>query len=63
VTLFPVLCRFDSAIDAYLQAVDTYRSAAGERHPQFATTLANLGLCFQVACRRGSGGREAKVLE
>lgn len=40
---------YDAAINAYLKAIHTYRSAAGEKHPQYVSTLSNLGLCFQAA--------------
>jgi len=40
---------YDAAIDAYLKAIHTYRNGAGEKHPQYITTLSNLGLCFQSA--------------
>lgn len=43
------LGNFDAGIDAYLKAINTYRSAAGGKHPQYVATLCNLGLCFQAA--------------
>jgi tetratricopeptide (TPR) repeat protein len=43
------LGNYNAGIDAYLKAISTYRSAAGEKHPQYVSTLSNLGLCFQAA--------------
>jgi len=52
------LGRFDDAVDGYLMAVNTYRSAAGEKHPQYAAALTNLGLCFQAAALHRKGSLE-----
>jgi len=57
------LGHFNDAVEAYLQAVSTYRSAAGERHPQYVTTLSNLGLCFQAAALQTSEGKKQMGLE
>ena len=53
----------DMAIEAYLQALSTYRSSAGESHPQYITTLTNLGLCFQAAGLAGSALQKTAMME
>lgn len=50
-------------MSAYLEAVEKYRSAVGEKHPQYISTLANLGMCFQAAAlEKGPNGMERRPL-
>ena len=56
-----MLGQYDEAIQAYLMATETYRETAGDHHPQFISTLANLGMCFQAAALAPKSGRSASV--